>query len=342
MPRFDVTIAIDRTTSVQECAKLFEGLNRLARNGTARVRFVASRSGEAYPRVVRLFARDGASERRIAIDLADQSRLFHEPDLIWANCYFKRSFRPSAASALDPPLAAKLQPFGLNNPAIGRATAAKLLTARAKSGRSAGELARDARQLLALPPPQAFESPPEEPAGLSVFFQTRVWPCEDPEVVAINEQRAALVRGLRAHFGRRFRGGIIPDDFAQAHYGDVLTPLPVSMRAYPRVMKRSLVAVYSRGLHDSTAFKMSEYLAASRCILAEPPHGALPEPLEEGTHFLGFDDPDECVARCDRLLSEPSAAAEMRRHNWRYYRASVEPAAHLLKTLERAFALPAA
>ncbi len=37
---------------------------------------------------------------------------------------------------------------------------------------------------------------------------------------------------------------------------------------------------------------------------------------------------------CDRLLTNPAAAQEMRRHNWDYYHSEVEPGAQMLKLLD--------
>ena len=109
------------------------------------------------------------------------------------------------------------------------------------------------------------------------------------------------------------------------------------MRAYPRLLRRPLIAVYSRGMRNSLAFKMSEYLAASRCIVGHAPRSELPQALEPGTHFLPFETPEECVAQCEHLLSQPAEASAMRHANWSYYQAHVEPAAHLQDVLSRAF-----
>jgi hypothetical protein len=173
----------------------------------------------------------------------------------------------------------------------------------------------------------------------SIFFQTRVWepPDDDPLTIAINEERATLVLCLRQAFGGRFLGGIIPSPYALKHYPEAITCLDFSMRAYAQLLKRPLIAIYSRGLHDSVAFKMAEYLASSRAIVGHHPMVTLPRPLIEGGNYLGFDDPDECIAKCETLLADAQASDAMRRQNWDYYRTEVEPAAQLLRTLERAF-----
>ena len=340
-PSFWVTAYLAETTSVQEVSKVFEGLHSLERSGKIRLAIKAGK-GNGYPRLVRAgIQNETRIQRAIAIDLADQSDCFSIADLEQVDVYFKRSLR-APAPELGAQLASKVQPFGLNNPAISLRAALRVLSTRSGTGRSARGLTTDARQLFALPSPRAFECRPEIEAEPSVLFQTRLWPAakEDADVIALNDDRAALVRALRKAFGRRFLGGVIPTEFARLHYPDVLTELPFGMRAYPELVKRPLIGVYSRGLHDSISFKMSEYLGASRCIVAHRPEAVLPEPLVDGRNFLLFDELEGCVAQCEYLLSRPQTARYMRAQNWSYYVSQVEPNAHLLRTLNRAFADP--
>ena len=337
MTRFRVVVHLAPETSVQEVSKVFEGLHSLADRGLLRLEYSTLPSGWSYPRVIRLSVRDGTRDAEVAIDLADQPGVFHLPDLDRADVYFKRSFWPEEVNRVPLPHRAKVTPFGLNNPAIRITSALRVL--RARRGVGSRRLASDARRLLALPAPSAFRCPPEAPAEERVLFQTQLWdPATNGEqVLAINEERIELVRALRSAFGPRFAGGVIPTDFAKLHYPQLLTDLPSSMRAYPRVLRTPLIAIYSRGLHDSVAFKMSEYLAASRCIVGHAPTATLPAPLNHGHNYLEFRSPDQCVAHCEQLLRRPDEAEAMRRANWDYYCANVEPSAHLLAILERAF-----
>lgn len=332
-PKYEVTAVLTSSTSVQEFSKVFEGLSGL--HGSRKIRlWIVPTSAQSVPRVLRLDVtnREGA-RRTVAIDLADDVEVLDPGLLGTADVYFKRSFSPTLAPS-------KIRPFGLNNPAIRPRTALAVISARLRTGRNLHELAVDARQLFALPSPRAFEHRPTEPAQPLVLFQTRLWEpsAEDQQRGKINDERAALVRALRSSFGARFLGGAIPTPFVRTNYPDVATSLPFSMRAYPSLLKRPLIAVYSRGLLDSLAFKMSEYLAASRCIVGHAPSSVLPEPLEPGRNYLPFETPDQCVAQCEELLSRPAMAAEMRRSNWDYYRTQVDPQVHLLSVLDRAFA----
>jgi hypothetical protein len=339
MPVFGVTAYLDEATSVQEVSKIFEGLQRLENRGKLRLSIARRKGGRSWPRVISLAVRaESRGMRRIAIDLSDQRDLLDRNELESADVYFKRSFCSEAASVLPSHLSAKVEPFGLNSPAIGLRAAIRVLRSRIGATRSLSGLVLDARQLLALPSPAAFECTPDICSEPLVLFQTRVWPSDDPDVIRVNNQRASLVKTLRNALGIRFIGGIVPSEFAKDSYPDVVTQLPYSMRAYPKLVRRAIIGVYSHGLHGSVAFKMSEYLAASRCIVADSVDAVLPEPLVKHRNYLPFDDPAQCVAQCELLLSDPSAAQEMRRANWDYYRSQVEPGAHLLRILDRAFA----
>ena len=338
--QYRVEAELNAFTSVQEFSKVFEGLQALASTGAIDFRIDPSRHRGA-DRIMRLSVHDtDRGLRQIAIDIADDPQIGDLVELEAADIYFKRSLHPGTLVTIDPTLATKVRPFGLNNPAIRPASALKVLTARLRTGRSARELARDARQLLALPSPRAFEIPPETPADPMILFQTRLWSpaTTAPGIEQINEERVELIRTLRSAFGERFVGGAVPTDFVREQFPDVVTSLPFSMRAYPGLLRRPLIAVYSKGLRDSLAFKMSEYLAATRCIVGHMPATILPRPLIQGEHLLGFTNADQCAAQCEALLSRPADANAMRWANWTYYREQVEPSAHLISVLHRAFA----
>ena len=144
----------------------------------------------------------------------------------------------------------------------------------------------------------------------------------------MNQERIALVKTLRAEFGEQFIGGVVADPFARQLCPDVLADRNIYRSSYLELAKQCIVGVYSRGLHHSLAFKLSEYLAAGLCIVSEPLKHQLPVPLEAGTHYLPFTTHAECVAHCRRLLTDAEEASRMREANQAYYRKWVEPKAH--------------
>jgi hypothetical protein len=183
-----------------------------------------------------------------------------------------------------------------------------------------------------------FEQLPTVPLQPAIAFHTRVWQeqetsCEGVE--EINEQRVVLIRALKEAFGPRFVGGLIPTFLALTRYPNEVSTHPSQRRRNAVMKKRNLIGVYSRGLHGSTAFKMPEYLAGSQCVVAQPPRNQLPRAMTSGKHYLEFETPDECIAACQRLLDDDRLATLMRQANYTYYRSEVEPAAHVVRMLER-------
>ena len=108
-------------------------------------------------------------------------------------------------------------------------------------------------------------------------------------------------------------------------------------RSFMKLLKNSLIAVATTGLHNSIGWKLPEYLASAKCIVTEPLQYELPTPLEENRNYLTFRTPEECVAACETILDSAQLAKEMRYNNYNYYIREVEPSAHMLSCIERAF-----
>jgi hypothetical protein len=287
----------------------------------------------------------------IGIDLRDQSDVFTHDVLDRCDVYFKRDCFSPDLEALPEEVRHKVHPFGLNYACASASSRRKCVSAFAAMWLSAGlrsprqftsTVSRDLRALRAYvlsPDYDAFEQSPDVELEPLVLFQTRVWPPQatTEHLQEVNEQRAALVRTLRRELGQRFLGGLVPTEFARKHYSDVLTDLPSRRRWYPRVAKRGLIGIYTRGLHHSLAFKLPEYLAAAKCIVSQPLRNELPTPLVKGRNYLEFGSHGECVEHCERLLRDRALASGMRRTNYEYYESEVRPSAHMLKCLTRAF-----
>src|SRR5439155_9045955 len=124
------------------------------------------------------------------------------------------------------------------------------------------------RALFGCPDTICYELPPEAPVTSGIFFQTRLWQPDSTsdDAEQINLERVTLVRALREAFGTAFIGGMIPTEYAARCFPDTLTTHPTDRWSYIDLNKRSLIGIYARGLHGSIAFKMAEYLAASKCI----------------------------------------------------------------------------
>jgi len=237
---------------------------------------------------------------------------------------------------LPPELAAKVVPFGLNFAACRLSTARVLpLTLL---GRSPKKAIQQAAIFAVSPTPEAFEVRPSQPLDDIILLQARVYAPSDykGDVWALNNERVALVRSLRAQFGQRFQGGVVRDAFSLHHYGDCVTSLSSRPKEFISWSKRALIGIYTPGLYESVAFKLAEYLAGSKCILAPTFRNELPAPLVPGKHYLSFSTVEQCLSLCDDLLSSPQRARELREAAWEYYMAEVQPAAQMRRCLLRA------
>ena len=275
--------------------------------------------------------------RRAVIDLSDSSRTFS--DVYMRNCdiYFKRGYY---APDIPAKFASKVYPYGLNYACASRRSLARVLAFGLRHWRirrkQLVDLLRNVYRFASLSDPRKFEYPATLPAVPLVHFQARLWhPHEvypdDPEEV--NQRRCRLVRVLRKELGNRFAGGLVPTDLALQRYPELITSLPVAQRKYLAATKAMLVGIYTRGLHHSTAFKMPEYMASSKCVVSEPIRNAAPVPLVEGRNYLRFSTVDQCVEQCVRLLEDRTRSEEMRWQNWKYYEENVRADAHVLRLL---------
>jgi hypothetical protein len=173
---------------------------------------------------------------------------------------------------------------------------------------------------------------PQEPAQAKIFYRTRVYgPKDAPEnfrlgrMNEVNDFRANTVRALKARFGDRFIGGLRDSAYAKATYPDCMFPGDPGLRGHVELSKACLININTAGLHDSSSWKMPEYMAGSRCIVSEPTVYETPEPLVEGRHYLPFSSPEECVAACERLLGDAELVRTMRTENFAYYSAHIRP-----------------
>jgi hypothetical protein len=290
---------------------------------------------------------DGIS--RLVLDLSDHSDLFSGELLEWCDLYLKRSYYRPDIAKLAPASRGKVRPFGLNYACRSRDMTVRTLGVAARALLGAGSANRGRRELLATrlraiyqfwctPPCRSFEHSPDAGKRPLVVYQTRMWdPAQaGPDAEELNRQRAELVRALRKTLGDRFVGGVIPTPFARAQFGDIVTRSPVRFSNYIAFSKEILIGVNTRGLYQSAPFKLPEYLASAKCVVSDSIRNELPQPLKPGSHYLQFGSVDECLAHCERLLSDADLANGLSRQAWAYYTRHVRPSEHAASCLRQA------
>ena len=356
--RYEIVCHLSLAQDLYHASHLYAGLFDLMKRGVARVRFNVPRQkaeklyvSDSTAVCLTVKRPDTGKDYLLVVDLRDRSDQLTAPLLERADVYLKRSYYEPDLSDLPPELKGKIIPFGLNYACRSVESTRAVLSTLAP--RLAFELLRSPRktsrqlnprrsilyQYLTTSLESEFEQAPDAELEATVLFQTRVYQPEEiypDDPAEVNEGRVRLVRELKKAFGPKFQGGLVPTAYAKEHYPDAVSEQPTRQSQYVAWGKRSLVGIYTRGLFHSLAFKLPEYLAASKCIVSEPLRNSLPTPFVAGEHYLEFKTSEECVERCARVLKDASLAKDLRRAAWDYYQREVKPAAHLEGVLRRA------
>ncbi len=363
--RVEVETPFDTWFSAHSLAGLFE----LAASGEIELRVRPGLS--EYRRGMYALAMTVTGEggvRRVVLDVKDAPGQIDERWLQDYDVIFQRSFEPELVDRLmagksPKSRCSRIEPMGLIYSCDSRHGSARRLLAAAPYahllkrfavdggglGERLGRLRWDithSRRPMGRPFFDKFEVPPmpTEPTEPMVLFITRRFEPDSLErqsaalradKLAVNEQRVELVAKLREAFGSRFVGGIMADGVAPKLPAKWVAPT-LTRDMYLGVMRRARVVVYSRGLVGSLAFKLGEYFAASRCIVAERTTFRVAEPWVDGEDLATFGEPDECVRLCRDLIDDGARAAAMSQAAQRYYRKAVQPAAAMRGILKTA------
>jgi hypothetical protein len=245
------------------------------------------------------------------------------PELSGCDLYFKRCVRAEDLKSNN-----RIRPFGLNYACRSTRASLRLL---ALFGTGDVIRRRNAwKRLVFVPLLATFERSPAQQASQTILFQARLWePSECPGDESVNEDRVKLLLALRGQFKERLAGGLAPTAHAKRHYPELLTRYPSRQTQYVRFAREHLISIGFRGLFGSLGFKIGEAFAASQCLVSEPTASY----LSADAPLANYRNIEECVTICDRFLSHPHDADQLRNRAWEYYRSEVEPGAHVEKLL---------
>jgi hypothetical protein len=331
------------------------GLGALAQSAEIRLSLAPLRAERVEPHVIHLQVEDLRSgrTRRIAYEVFDRADRFDLPTLAGVDVYFKQTLDSDLLDELPGTLRGRVRPGGLTfgtrlagTRMLGAQSVFAAFLAQVMSLGPAGlagiakRRLRDAYDIASALHVSEWERSPEDLLTGDVVFQSRLWPpaqgvVEDRQ--AVNRGRVEVVRALRAAFGGEDRVGLIRTEFAATEAPEALLARKVTRREYATQLKTSLISVNTHGLDGSPGFKIAESLAAGAAIVSQPFRFELPEPLLPEVHYLAFEEPDECVVQCRRLLEDPDLAERMRHTNLMYYWRYVRPENHVRNLLNRAF-----
>jgi glycosyltransferase involved in cell wall biosynthesis len=317
--------------------QLLSGLLMLKRQGEVelRVHITPARTGR-WPYIATVTLNDTV---RVGYDTQDGIIDFHDAVREYVDSlahFFVRSYRPGHYAEFED----RVHPLGLNYDVAVRhplSLAARFRTPRA----FARFLARRVLGYEGLPFVATFEEPPRSHGDGPIIFLTRTWepgqyrdPGDQAFVTELNQDRANCVRALREAFGPRFTGGLQATPHALANFPDCVVDKSLTRKArYLRLVRDAAVCVTTEGLEHANGWKLGEYVAASKPIVATPLLYDVPGDFRAGVNYLPFSSPRDAVGAVQTLLDDPALAQRMSAANHDYYRGWVRPDALVRNSL---------
>lgn len=169
----------------------------------------------------------------------------------------------------------------------------------------------------------------------TIFFQTRCFLHEDEvDVKEIHLQRYRIIKLLKNQFPNEFLGGFVSSKIAHENYNDAISNVPSEPELYLDALKKAKIVIYTRGLANSPAWKMAEYLSQGKTIIAERLTAELPVPLTHGKEALFFDTDEELCENIKLVLSDKKLAEDLSTHARAYFEEHVHPAKSVKRILE--------
>lgn len=189
--------------------------------------------------------------------------------------------------------------------------------------------------------PDAFEDKPRPlPPHPKVLFTARTWSGENndhnqDETHYMDSMRADIIRKLRKELGDSFIGGFTPRQYAKDNFSDCILPSYITERRnYLKTMKESDICIATMGLFESNGWKLGEYVAASKAIVSEELHYAVPRGFSPNRNYLEFHTVDECVGNVMRLVEDKELAFSLKKNNHDYYRTYLKPDRLIINSLD--------
>lgn len=179
-----------------------------------------------------------------------------------------------------------------------------------------------------------FESYKAIDESEKILFQTRCFQTEEEEdVVAIHSQRHQIIKTLRQKFPNQFIGGFIPSTIALQDYSETISNLPTEPTKYLNEVKKAKIVIYTRGLINSPAWKMAEYLSQGKVIIAEKLTAELPVPLTNGKEVLFFENEKEMVSLIEEALQDDLLCKNLSHNSKAYFDNYVHPKANVKRII---------
>ena len=159
-----------------------------------------------------------------------------------------------------------------------------------------------------------------------ILFQTRCFPNEiEKDTLQIHQQRFRIVKLLRNAFKDKFIGGIIPSPLALENYAPAISDLPADSNSYLAKVKHVKYVIYTRGLTNSPAWKLAEYLSQGKVIIAETITAELPISMEHKNEILYFNREADIVNLIEEVMNDEELAQNLTKNARSYFEEHVHP-----------------
>jgi|GEM_PF-1355755 len=309
----------------------------------------------AFPKASYYKLIDSSTHKKIsfATDLYDNASDFSKYALEHCDFYFKRNYESFSAEIINKKYFNKVMPLGLTfrvetslltsrkkiewgvlgsnlrlNFKLDRRLLNRLKDHFDKASRHIHD-SRDNRDI------KRFEDYERTLTDNTILFQTRCFLHEkDKDVKQIHQQRYRLIKLLRREFPQRFLGGFMSSKIVNELYSDALTNVPSAPEEYLNAVKKAGIVIYTRGLVNSPAWKMAEYLSQGKVIIAEPLTAELPVPLVDGKELLYFHTDEELIDKIKLVSEDKALAASLSKNARAYFEKHVHPVQNVKRILE--------
>lgn len=168
-----------------------------------------------------------------------------------------------------------------------------------------------------------------------ILFQTRCFSNEDDsDLKNIHQDRYKIILLLRNKFPKLFKGGFIPSAIVNQKYTDAITNLKTDPKSYLDLVKKAKIGIYTRGIQDSPAWKMSEYLSQGKVVIAEKINTELPVSLEHNKQVLFFETIEQIPLLCEQVINDEMLSERLSKNGRAYYENTISPKVNIRRIIE--------
>ena len=163
-----------------------------------------------------------------------------------------------------------------------------------------------------------------------VLFQTRCFEDDsDSDTKNIHIQRNDIINELKNNIGDKFKGGFIKSSYSNKHFKNNISNINSDNKNYLEEVKRSQIVIYSRGLLESPAWKMAEYLSQGKAIISEKLTTQLSSEIKDKKHLIFFSDIKDCGFIAKKLIKNKKLIYQLSKNARKYYDKNVNPSKNM-------------